>query len=154
GRLWVSDVDTGQFDSVPAYLYRYGQPIRYGYVPRPWPLEFYQTVFATEPGSAEMPSASRPFSDRVVTRLVARGVVVVPVRRHTGVASPEAHERPCPERFRGSVTPARIVNQARAAGSRVIAAGRTAVRALESAAAPDGRVVPVEGWTDVVVTPA
>ena len=42
------------------YLRRYGQPVRYAYVPEIWPLAAYQTVFAREPGSAEMPSAGRP----------------------------------------------------------------------------------------------
>ena len=148
GRLWKSTVDT----PVPALLGRYGAPIRYGYVPRPWPLSAYQTVFATVPGSAEMPSAGRPFTDRMVTRLVSRGVVFAPVLLHTGVASAEAHERPYPERFSVGPVAARLVNQARAAGGRIIAIGTTAVRALESAAAPDGTVRPAAGWTDLVVT--
>ena len=66
------------------YLRRHGQPIRYGYVPEPWPLDAYQTVFALEPGSAEMPSAGRPFTAELVTELVARGVLVAPVTLHTG----------------------------------------------------------------------
>jgi S-adenosylmethionine:tRNA ribosyltransferase-isomerase len=153
GRLWVSDVDTGGHSSVQAYLYRFGQPIRYGYVPRPWPLAYYQSVFSRVPGSAEMPSAARPFTDRLVTRLVSNGTLVVPVLLHTGVASPEAHERPYPERFSVPATTARVVTHARAHGGRVIAVGTTVVRALESAASPDGRVEPRAGWTDLVVTP-
>jgi S-adenosylmethionine:tRNA ribosyltransferase-isomerase len=149
GRLWKSTVDT----PVPALLRRYGSPIRYRYVPRPWPLSAYQTVFATVPGSAEMPSAARPFTDRLVTRLVSAGVVFAPVLLHTGVASAEAHERPYPERFSVGPVTARLVNQARAAGGRIVAVGTTAVRALESAARPDGTVVPASGWTDLVVTP-
>jgi S-adenosylmethionine:tRNA ribosyltransferase-isomerase len=149
GRLWVSTVDT----PVPPLLRRYGSPIRYRYVPRPWPLSAYQTVFATVPGSAEMPSAGRPFTDRLVTRLVSAGVVVAPILLHTGVASAEAHERPYPERFSVGPVTARLVNQARAAGGRIVAVGTTAVRALESAALPDGTVAPAHGWTDLVVTP-
>jgi S-adenosylmethionine:tRNA ribosyltransferase-isomerase len=152
GRLWVSDVDTGGLGPVRALLYRYGEPIRYGYVPRSWPLSYYQTVFATVPGSAEMPSAGRPFTDRLVTRLVAGGTLLVPVVLHTGVASAEAHERPYPERFQVPATTARVVTEARAHGGRVIAVGTTVVRALESAATPDGRVRPAVGWTDLVVT--
>jgi S-adenosylmethionine:tRNA ribosyltransferase-isomerase len=145
GRLWVATVDV---PDVPAYLHRYGQPIRYGYVPRPWPLRYYQTVFGTRPGSAEMPSAGRPFTEHLVTRLVMAGVLVVPVLLHTGVASPEAHERPYPERFSVPATTLRVVAQARADGGRVIAVGTTAVRALESAWAG-----PAHGWTDLVITP-
>jgi S-adenosylmethionine:tRNA ribosyltransferase-isomerase len=153
GRLWTATVDTGAFPSVPAFLRRYGQPIRYSYVPRPWPLSYYQTVFATHPGSAEMPSAARPFTERLVTQLVAAGVLVVPVLLHTGLSSPEGHERPYPERFAVGPITARVVNQARADGRRVIAAGTTVVRALESAATADGGVREAKGWTDLVVTP-
>jgi S-adenosylmethionine:tRNA ribosyltransferase-isomerase len=153
GRLWASTVDTGSAAGVQAYLARFGRPIRYGYVHREWPIECYQTVFAQTPGSAEMPSAARPFTDRLVTRLVSRGVAFAPVLLHTGVASPEAHERPYPERFAVSATTARVVNRARADGGRVVAVGTTAVRAIETAAGADGSVRPVRGWTDLVVTP-
>ena len=149
GRLWMSTVDS----PVLPLLRRYGAPIRYGYVPRPWPLSAYQTVFATTPGSAEMPSAGRPFTDRLVTRLVNKGIVFAPILLHTGVASAEAHERPYPERYAVGPVTARLVNQARAAGGRIIAVGTTAVRALESAVRPDGTVAAAQGWTDLVVTP-
>jgi S-adenosylmethionine:tRNA ribosyltransferase-isomerase len=140
-------------------LLRYGRPIRYGYVDRDWPLSAYQTVFAppvdrVRAGSAEMPSAARPFSETVVTRLVASGIVIAPVVLHTGVASPEAHEKPYPERFGVPGPSARLVNEAHRAGGRVIAVGTTAVRALESAADPQGQVHACEGWTDLVVTRA
>jgi S-adenosylmethionine:tRNA ribosyltransferase-isomerase len=152
-RLWIADVDVSAAGSVQEYLNLFGAPIRYGYVRRPWPLPYYQTVFATHPGSAEMPSASRPFTERVVTRLVAAGVQFAPVLLHTGVASPEAHERPYPERFAVSANSARIVNQTKAAGGRIIAIGTTAVRALESATSADGVVGPGKGWTDLILTP-
>jgi S-adenosylmethionine:tRNA ribosyltransferase-isomerase len=153
GRLWVADIDSGSAPTVPAFLHQHGHPIRYSYVERSWSLSHYQTVFATHPGSAEMPSAARPFTDRLVTQLVAAGVLIVPVLLHTGVASPEAHERPYPERFVVPETTARVVNQARADGGRIIAVGTTAVRALESPTGADGIVVAASGWTDLVVTP-
>jgi S-adenosylmethionine:tRNA ribosyltransferase-isomerase len=139
--------------TVHAYLNRYGRPIRYSYVHRDWPIDFYQTVFAEHPGSAEMPSAGRAFTDRLVTRLVSRGIQFAPVLLHTGVASPEAHERPYPERFSVSEATARVVNRARDDGGRVIAVGTTAVRALETAADARGEVRPAHGWTDLIVTP-
>ncbi|UQU61592.1 S-adenosylmethionine:tRNA ribosyltransferase-isomerase [Couchioplanes caeruleus] len=148
GRLWVADVDTGAAATVTDYLYAHGAPIRYSYVPRPWPLSAYQTVFGVHPGSAEMPSAGRPFTHELVTRLVTAGVLLAPVLLHTGVASPEAHERPYPERFAVPATTLRTVADAKADGGRVIAVGTTAVRALETAW--DG---PASGWTDLVVTP-
>jgi S-adenosylmethionine:tRNA ribosyltransferase-isomerase len=149
GRLWAAVFDV---PSVPRYLLAHGVPIRYGYVPRSWPLPYYQTVFSEHPGSAEMPSASRPFTDRIVTRLVNAGVQFAPILLHTGVASPEAHERPYPERFSVPKATARLVNQARAAGNRIIGVGTTAVRALESAVDGD-QVREAKGWTDLVITP-
>ncbi|MFC4589070.1 S-adenosylmethionine:tRNA ribosyltransferase-isomerase [Sphaerisporangium corydalis] len=147
-RLWRARADR----DVPAYLREYGVPIRYSYVERDWPLSAYQTVFGVRPGSAEMPSAGRPFSHELVTALVSRGVMVAPITLHTGVASPEKDEPPYPERYRVPVQTARLVNQAE---GRVIAVGTTVVRALETAALHgSGEVRAAEGWTSHVVTPA
>jgi S-adenosylmethionine:tRNA ribosyltransferase-isomerase len=151
GRLWRAALEVP--DDVVTFLHRHGRPIRYGYVDRDWPLPSYQTVFARHPGSAEMPSAGRPFTDRLVTRLVSAGVQVVPIVLHTGVASPEAHERPYPEPYAVPAATARVVNAARADGGRIVAVGTTVVRALESAARHDGLVEPGAAWTDLVVTP-
>ncbi|WP_086018707.1 MULTISPECIES: S-adenosylmethionine:tRNA ribosyltransferase-isomerase [unclassified Streptomyces] len=152
-RLWWARVPEG----VPGLLRRYGRPIRYGYTERDQPLSAYQTVFAVAApdgsGSAEMPSAARPFTAALVAELVSRGVQFAPLSLDTGVASAEAHEPPYPERFSVPPTTAWLVNAARAAGGRVIAVGTTAVRALESAVDADGVVRPVSGWTDLVVTP-
>jgi S-adenosylmethionine:tRNA ribosyltransferase-isomerase len=136
-----------------AYLGCHGRPIRYDYVPRRWPLDAYQTVFALEPGSAEMPSAGRPFTPELVTGLVARGILFAPLLLHTGVSSLDRGERPYPERYRVPEPTARLVNAVRSWGGRVIAVGTTAVRALETVAAPDGTVSAGEGWTSRVVTP-
>jgi S-adenosylmethionine:tRNA ribosyltransferase-isomerase len=135
------------------YLRRHGQPVRYGYVPEQWPLAAYQTVFAREPGSAEMPSAGRPFTAELVTELVARGILVAPVILHTGVSSPERGEPPYRERFRVPATTAGLVNAVRGWNGRVIAVGTTVMRALETVAAPDGSVSEGRGWTSLVVTP-
>ncbi|MGH3071183.1 MAG: S-adenosylmethionine:tRNA ribosyltransferase-isomerase [Gaiellaceae bacterium] len=136
-----------------AYLAGNGRPIRYGYVPEDWPLDRYQNVYALEPGSAEMPSAGRPFTADLVTQLVAQGVLVAPVTLHTGVSSPERHERPYPERYRVPAETARIVNAVHLWGGRVVATGTTVVRALETVAQPDGTVDAGAGWTNLVVTP-
>ncbi|MFD7446236.1 S-adenosylmethionine:tRNA ribosyltransferase-isomerase [Streptomyces sp. NPDC059909] len=152
-RLWWARAPVG----VPALMRRYGRPIRYRYTERDQPLSAYRTVFALPAadgaGSAEMPSAARPFTERLVAELVRRGVQFAPVALHTGVASAEAHEPPYPERFAVPATSAWLVNAARAGGGRIIAVGTTAVRALESAAGPDGVVRAASGWTDLVVTP-
>ncbi|WP_217144268.1 S-adenosylmethionine:tRNA ribosyltransferase-isomerase [Streptomyces sp. AC627_RSS907] len=153
-RLWWARVSGAE---VPAVLRGHGRPIRYSYTERDQPLSVYQTVFALPSadgsGSAEMPSAARPFTARMVAELVSRGVQFAPVTLHTGVASAEAHEPPYPERFSVPEASARLVNAARAGGGRVVAVGTTAVRAVESAAGADGVVRARAGWTDLVVTP-
>jgi S-adenosylmethionine:tRNA ribosyltransferase-isomerase len=149
-RLWLAKFDP--HEPLPSYLSRHGHPIRYHYVPREWPLEAYQTAFALHPGSAEMPSAGRPFTDELIGELVARGVLFAPLTLHTGVSSPERHEPPYPERYRVSAETARLVNQVREWGGRIIPVGTTAMRALETVAAPDGTVHPGEGWTNLVIT--
>ncbi|RFU83087.1 S-adenosylmethionine:tRNA ribosyltransferase-isomerase [Streptomyces triticagri] len=157
GRLWWASVALPGGLGVPALLKEFGRPIRYAYTRHDQPLSAYQTVFALESrdgsGSAEMPSAGRPFTERVVADLVRRGVQFAPLRLDTGVASAEAHEAPYPERYEVPAASARLVNAARAAGGRIIAVGTTAVRALESATGADGVVRPAAGFTDLVVTP-
>ena len=151
-RLWRASL------AVPAqrratWMRRHGRPITYGYVQQRWPLEAYQTVFARHPGSAEMASAGRPFTTRLVTDLVSRGVGVVPVTLHAGVSSLEAGEPPRPERFEVPDHTAAAVEQARRAGGRVVAVGTTVTRALESAVDRRGRVQSARGWTDLVLGP-
>jgi S-adenosylmethionine:tRNA ribosyltransferase-isomerase len=149
-RLWLSTLDLpGPLDE---YLDRHGFPIRYGYVRESWPLNYYQTVYATETGSAEMPSAGRAFTPELITRLVARGVQFAPLILHTGVASLEDDEPPYEEFYRVPPETARLINAARAAGRRVVAVGTTAVRALETVTDDDGVTHPGEGWTGLVVT--
>lgn len=150
-RLWRCEVAVE--GSVPAYLAVHGRPIAYDYVPLEWPLPSYQTVFGLEPGSAEMPSAGRPFSHRVVTDLATRGLVVAPVLLHTGVSSLEKGEPPLPERYEVPETTARLVTTARRTGGRVVAVGTTVTRALETVAAEDGTVRPGGGWTGLELGP-
>lgn len=150
-RLWVAALSLPQ--SALTWLAVHGRPIRYGYVDRPWPVAMYQNVYATEPGSAEMPSAGRPFTPEMIMRLVAKGVDVAPLVLHTGVASLEADELPYPERVKVPATTARRVNATRRDGGRVIAIGTTVVRALESAVDGDGIAQPFDDWTDLVITP-
>jgi S-adenosylmethionine:tRNA ribosyltransferase-isomerase len=151
-RLWRARLSV----AVVPYLLQHGVPIRYSYVPREWELSSYQTVFAQAPGSAEMASAARPFTPSVVTQLVTRGVLIAPITLHAGVSSLEADEDPYPELYDIPPSTARLVNHVRADGGRVIAAGTTVVRALETAALRsdgDGTVVASAGWTSHVVTP-
>jgi S-adenosylmethionine:tRNA ribosyltransferase-isomerase len=143
-------------------LAEFGRPIGYGYLARQWPLADYQTVFATPPrdaddpvkgASAEMPSAGRPFTTRLVTDLVSAGVLIAPVQLHCGVSSLEGGEAPLAERFRVPARTAMLANWVRAGGGRVIAVGTTVTRALESAARGDGQVTAAQGWTELVLGP-
>jgi S-adenosylmethionine:tRNA ribosyltransferase-isomerase len=150
-RLWLAEVAVA--GTVLGYARRHGRAIRYGHVFHEWPLGNYQTVFGAEPGSAEMPSASHPFTGEVVTDLVRRGVLLVPVLLHTGVSSLEGGERPYPEHYRVEDTTAATINAVRARGGRVVAVGTTVVRTLATVTGADGTVHPGNGWTEVVVTP-
>jgi S-adenosylmethionine:tRNA ribosyltransferase-isomerase len=150
-RLWRATLRLSK--PLPRYLAEHGFPIRYSYVRERWPLEYYQTVFATETGSAEMPSAGRAFTAELITRLAVRGMEIVPVLLHTGVASLEEGEEPYPEYYRVSTESARRITNARAEGRRVIAVGTTVVRTIETLTDARGITRAGDGWTDVVVGP-
>jgi S-adenosylmethionine:tRNA ribosyltransferase-isomerase len=144
--------------AVVPYLLRHGSFIHYSYVASDWPARAYQTVFGTTPGSAEMPSASRPFTAEMIARLVVRGVTIAPITLHTGVSSLEGDEEPYPEPYDIPPATARLVDATRQAGGRVVAVGTTVVRALETAAAAreHGAGSPLRassGWTHHLVTP-
>jgi S-adenosylmethionine:tRNA ribosyltransferase-isomerase len=143
GRLWRAALRLPS--AVLHYLARHGEPIRYAHTRRDWPLARYQTVYATEPGSAEMPSAGRAFTPELITRLVAAGIDVAPLVLHTGVSSLEAGEAPHPEWFSVPRFTSERIELVRRMGGRVIAVGTTVVRALESEHD--------EGWTDLVISP-
>ena len=149
-RLWLAAVQL--HEPIEHYLEKFGAPIRYGYVKDAWPSSMYQTIFATEPGSAEMPSAGRPFTPELITRLVSRGVQIAPLLLHTGVASLEDHEPPYEEYFRVTRETADLVNSAKRAGHRVIAVGTTVVRALETVTDARGQISPGQGWTNLVIS--
>jgi S-adenosylmethionine:tRNA ribosyltransferase-isomerase len=148
-RLWTATVDGDVLDLMSAR----GKPISYSYVSGSWPIADYQTVFARaeREGSAEMPSAGRPFSTRTITDLVAKGVAVAPIMLHTGVSSGEKGEPPQAEPYRVPAPTARLVELTRANGGRVVAVGTTVTRALETVAGPDGAVHAGEGWTELVL---
>jgi S-adenosylmethionine:tRNA ribosyltransferase-isomerase len=150
-RLWIAAL------TLPLpylnYLEMYGFPIRYSYVHQGWDSRYYQTVYANEMGSAEMPSAGRAFTPELLTRLMAQGIQILPLLLHTGVASLEDHEAPYEEYYRVPAATAQALNQAQAAGRRIIAVGTTVVRALETVTDSDGITHPGEGWTGVIVTP-
>jgi S-adenosylmethionine:tRNA ribosyltransferase-isomerase len=154
-RLWRATLELPL--PLDAYLRAYGRPIRYGYVRQTWPPAAYQNVYATAPGSAEMPSAGRGFSEKLITRLVAQGVQIAPLTLDTGVSSLDDDEPPYAERYAVPAATARLVNSARNGGrfgkSRIIAVGTTVVRALETVTDTNGVTHDGEGYTDLVVAP-
>jgi S-adenosylmethionine:tRNA ribosyltransferase-isomerase len=150
-RLWIASLDLP--GPLHPYLAQYGFPIRYSYVKEGWPLSYYQTVYATEMGSAEMPSAGRAFTQELLSGLSARGIQIAPLLLHTGVASVESHEPPYAEYYQVPESTARLVNAAHAAGRRVIAVGTTVVRTLESVTEDNGQTHSGTGWTNLVITP-
>jgi S-adenosylmethionine:tRNA ribosyltransferase-isomerase len=150
-RLWKAKLDLPiHFDE---YLERFGTPIQYPYLHQEWPITYYQTVYATEKGSAEMPSAGRPFTPELITQLVAKGVDFAPLILHTGVASLEANEAPYEEYYRIPEETTTKINNAKSRGKRILAVGTTSARAIETVADKNGRVHPREGWTDLIITP-
>ncbi len=149
-----------RFDGdLEAAMARDGAPIRYGYFAEDAPLAAYQTVFATVPGSAEMPSAARPFTPRLVRRLVRRGIRFARVVLHAGVSSLEDGDDVTgappilPEPFEVPEATCRAIREVRGSCGRVIAVGTTVVRALESAF-HGGEVRPSRGFTRRYVSPA
>ena len=139
-------------------LYHIGQPIRYEYVSEPWDLDYYQTVYATYPGSAEMPSAGRPFTWKLLFELKRNGVKMAYISLHTGLSSyrdsdlDQRHISSEEEYFVGSTT-AEQINKTHSLGGRVIAVGTTVVRALETVAADNkGNVKAGHGYTRLHIT--
>jgi S-adenosylmethionine:tRNA ribosyltransferase-isomerase len=153
-RLWFVQVDGNLMDRLGLA----GEPIRYGYVTRPYPLAAYQTIFAKVPGSAEMPSAGRPFSHRTLARLAERGVRLASIVLHAGVSSLEfesvdsEHVPLYPEPFRVPVSTIEAIEYALRHCHRVIAVGTTVIRALESAWA-SGTLRPTQGFTQLSIAP-
>ncbi len=133
-------------------IYRLGQPIRYEYISSPWDLDYYQTVYAREPGSAEMPSAGRAFTWKMLFDLKNKGVDSAYITLHTGLSSylddelDRQHPASEEEYFIGQMAAERI-NKTRTNNGRVIAVGTTVVRALESAAEEDHPVSEGHAYT-------
>lgn len=150
-RLWIATLNLPF--PLQEYLTEYGIPIRYGYVRDNWPISYYQTVYATEKGSAEMPSAGRGFTSVLLTKLIAKGIQIVPLLLHTGVSSLEGNELPYEEYYKVPLETAKIINETHKSGKRIIAVGTTVVRALETITDNEGNTHPGEGWTRIIITP-
>ena len=138
-------------------IYRLGQPIRYEYVSAPWDLDYYQTVYAQEPGSSEMPSAGRAFTWKLLFELRRREIEIAYIILHTGLSSYmdndlDAQHLASEEKYFIGATAAARINQAHEQKRRVIAVGTTVVRALESASNENGFVQSGHAYTRLRIT--
>lgn len=134
-------------------LHRVGRPVRYAYVPRPWALHHYQTLFAATPGSVEMASAGRPFTVQTLRALRQRGIGLATISLHAGLSTygdrqVDATFVPA-EPYQVPPATAVAIERARASGGRVLAVGTTVVRALETTGGRAG-----VGVTRLRITPA
>ena len=123
-------------------------------------LADYQTLHAREPGAVAAPTAGLHFTPELMAAIKARGAGTVRLTLHVGAGTflPVAAETTEDHKMHaewGEITAdeANAINAARARGGRIVAVGTTSLRLLESAAAPDGRVVPFRGETDIFITP-
>lgn len=138
------------------FLFKYGEPIRYEYIDDPWPLDFYQTVYGSVPGSVEMTSAGRAFTWRLIQTLKEKGIEVVFIQLHAGLSYYGNDRWPMPENhpedyYVGSEAVEGIL-RAKNGGKRVIAVGTTVVRALETVMAQHGYLQPAEGVTNLYIS--
>ena len=136
-------------------IYRAGHAVFYSHLSREWDLDYFQTVYAAHPGSAEMPSAGRPFSWELLFRLKQQGVVIATITLHTmlGPQDDESLTEPPAEEYSVSPRTSCEISEARARRGRVIAVGTTVIRALETVATADGEVHAGHGWTRLHITP-
>jgi S-adenosylmethionine:tRNA ribosyltransferase-isomerase len=147
--LWIAEFHSKKEQET--FMAEYAQPIQYDKINESYPLDYYQTFFSVRPGSAEMPSAGRPFTQDVVENLLRKGVVFARILLHTGVSSLEEDEVPYPEYMELEENAASIINKAKKERRRIIAVGTTAVRAVESAVDEEDKVVPYKGNTDLFI---
>jgi len=135
-------------------ILRHGEPIRYSYVPEPVPLDAYQPVYASHPGSAESPSAGLPFTWELLSAIRGRGAELAELVLHTGLSSYQDDEFDLEHRLFEEWFELRPPSaEAIARAGRVVAVGTTVVRALETAAGDDGQVRPMRGWTRLAIGP-
>ena len=157
-KLWEIQFDPTD-RPISAWMEQLGRPIKYDYVEQGWDLEYYQTAYATVPGSSEMPSAGRAFTPELLNRIQGKGVALAKIVLHTGVSNIDIETEDIKQHtmyeewYQVSPDAARAINQARAQGGRIFAIGTTVVRTLETAADEQGVVQPGEGWTNLYITP-
>jgi S-adenosylmethionine:tRNA ribosyltransferase-isomerase len=117
-------------------------------------------MFANEEGSVAAPTAGLHFTDELLARLKARGVVLHRVTLHVGAGTflPVKVDDTSEHKMHGEwgevdADVAASLNAVRGKGGRIVPVGTTALRLLESAAGEDGRVAAFSGETDIFITP-
>lgn len=120
----------------------------------------YQTMFAVRDGAVAAPTASLHFTPDVMAALHARGVLRQNLTLHVGagtflpVKADDTNDHHMHAEWGEiSTETAAALNHVRQSGGRIIAAGTTALRLLESAASPDGVIRPFQGETSIFITP-
>jgi S-adenosylmethionine:tRNA ribosyltransferase-isomerase len=157
-RLWEIEFDSTD-RPISGWLETLGRPIKYDYVPERWGLEYYQTVYAAVPGSAEMPSAGRAFTPELLVQMQRKGVALAQIILHTGVSNIDIETEQVEQHtmyeewYQVSAAAAETINQARARGGRIVAIGTTPTRTLETVTDEQGVVHAGEGWTKLYITP-
>jgi S-adenosylmethionine:tRNA ribosyltransferase-isomerase len=138
-------------------LYRRARPIQYAYLERELALFHFQNRFAARPWALELPSAGHCLSWDLLWRIRARGVSLAHLTHAAGISSTGSAELdrllPFPERYDIPSSTLRAIETAKASGGRVVAAGTTVVRALESCYRRHGRLVSGEGEAKLVLGP-
>ncbi|WNV56761.1 tRNA preQ1(34) S-adenosylmethionine ribosyltransferase-isomerase QueA [Oscillospiraceae bacterium NTUH-002-81] len=120
----------------------------------------YQTVYAKHDGSAAAPTAGLHFTPELLHQIEEKGVKIAHVTLHVGLGTfrpvkvedvTEHHMHS--EYFFIEEDQAKLINDTKAAGGRVIAVGTTSCRTLESAVGEDGKLKATSGWTDIFIYP-
>ena len=152
-QLWIVSIRFNEnYSNELNYLYKYAHPHHYYYHAAQWPIEDFQTVFSSAPGSAEMPCAGRGFTNQLLNKLQSHGIEFIPITLHCGTNS-EGHVPPHAEYYDVSLTTSNAINQAIAEKRRIIAIGTTVVRALVTVTDKRGKLHPGSGWTQKVICP-
>ena len=120
----------------------------------------YQTVYAREEGSAAAPTAGLHFTDELIERIKQKGVAIAPVMLHVGLGTfrPVKADRiedhvMHTEFFSVSEESARIINERKSRGGRLICVGTTSCRTIESVALEDGTIPAMSGDTGIFIYP-
>ena len=120
----------------------------------------YQTVYAKNPGSAAAPTAGLPFTPEILEKIKNKGIQIIPVTLHVGLGTfrpvteedASKHEMHS-EYYEISEESARLLNEAKANGKRIISVGTTSTRTLESAIHDDGLFYPECKNTNIFIYP-